>query len=58
MFIFNFLFSLARTLIIFVGTLACCAFVLGKRGPFDWATRKIEKRNHKKNVCTCSYCHH
>lgn len=58
MFIVNVLFSFARTLIIFVGTICCCAFMLGKRSPFDWAAKRIERRNHKKNTCTCSYCHH
>ena len=55
MFIVNILFSFARTLIIFVGTICCCAFMLGKKGPFNWAIRKIEKRNEKN---ACSYCHH
>ena len=58
MFLFNFIFSIAKHLIVLVGTIACCAFVLGKRSPFDWAAKRIERRNHKKNACTCSYCHH
>ena len=56
MFIFNLVFHLAKNLIVIVGTLACCAFALGKTGPFDWASRKIRKRNEK-NIA-CSYCHH
>lgn len=56
MFVLNFVFSLAKHLIIIVGTLACCAFALGKPGPFRWAAGKIEKRNMK-NI-SCSYCHH
>lgn len=47
MFIFDIAFSFARTLIIFVGTVACCAFMLGKTGPFEWAVKRIEKRNEK-----------
>jgi hypothetical protein len=50
MFIVNILFSFVRTLIIFVGTVACCAFMLGKTGPFKWAARKIERRNAKNAV--------
>ena len=47
MFIFDIAFHFAKTLIIFVGTVYCCAFVAGKTGPFDWASRKIRKRNEK-----------
>lgn len=47
MFLFDIAFHFVKTLIIFVGTLVCCAFMLGKTGPFKWATRRIERRNKK-----------
>lgn len=47
MFVVNILFSIAKNLIVIVGTIACCAFALGRPGPFRWATKKIEKRNQK-----------
>lgn len=47
MFLFDIAFSFVRTLIIFVGTVCCCAFVAGKTAPFKWAVRKIERRNAK-----------
>lgn len=56
MFVFDFILSIIKNLIVIVGTIACCAFALGRPGPFRWATKKIEKRNHKKN--TCVFCHH
>lgn len=56
MFIVNFILSIIKNLIVIVGTITCCAFALGRPGPFKWALKKIERRNHKKN--TCAFCHH
>lgn len=47
MFLFDVAFHFVKTLIIFVGTLTCCAFMLGKTGPFKWAVKRIERRNAK-----------
>lgn len=55
MFIFDFIFSIAKIIVIAVGTVFSCAFVCGKTGPFKRSIRRIERRKHKN---TCSYCHH
>lgn len=47
MFIFNFILSIIKNLIVIVGTIACAAFALGRPGPFKWALKRIEKRNQK-----------
>ena len=47
MFVFDLAFSIIKNLIVIVGTICCCAFVLGKTGPFRWATKRIERRNAK-----------
>lgn len=49
MFVLNLVFSLIKNLIVIVGTIACCAFVLGRPGPFKWALKRVEKR-HQKNL--------
>lgn len=55
MFLFNVAFHFAKTLIIFVGTVCCCAFALGKTGPFNWAVKRIERRNKKNAARYLSY---
>lgn len=55
MFIVNFIFSIAKIIIVTVGTIFCCAFVRGKKAPFERAIKRIEKRDRKN---TCTYCHH